>query len=109
MAHYRPPSYSDFVRDVAANHNVGDGEPPAGLEHAKSFEQHAVLVRGEIDHAIGNDDIHGIIRQRNVLDLAAKEFHVLDAGLALVLLRQRQHFVCHVQAIGLSRGADASG
>ena len=44
-----------------------------------------------------------------MLDLALQEFHVGRARLALVVARQRQHLVGHVQAVGAARGADALG
>ena len=40
------------------------------------------------------------------LDLALEELDVVDAGLALVLARQRQHLVGHVEPVGLAGGAD---
>ena len=50
-----------------------------------------------------------IVGQRDVLDFAFEKFDVLNAALALVLARERQHFVGHVEAVGLAGGADAAG
>ena len=44
-----------------------------------------------------------------LLDLALEELDVLDAGLLLVLAREREHLVGHVEPIGLAGGADAAG
>ena len=96
-------------RHLAANHDVGDREAAAGLEHAEGFAQHAILVGREIDHAVGDDHVDGVVGQRDVLDLALQELDVLDAGLALILSRQRQHLVGHVEAVGLARRTDAPG
>ena len=53
--------------------------PPA--QHAKRFGQHAILVGRKIDHAVGNDHVHRVIGQRNVLDLALEELDVLAPAL----------------------------
>jgi hypothetical protein len=75
---------SGFRRD----HHIGDGETAAGLEHAEGFAQDAILVGGEIDDAVGDDDIDRVVGQGDVLDFALEELDVLDAGFALVFARQ---------------------
>lgn len=45
----------------------------------------------------------------NVLNLAPEKFNVIDAGLALVLAGEGQHFISHIQTISLPGGADALG
>ena len=58
-------------RDVVAfDDDVGDGEPAARFQHAKRFRDHAVLVGREVDHAVRDDDVDGVVGQRDVLDLA---------------------------------------
>ena len=47
--------------------HIGDREA-AWFEHAKRFLEHAVLVTRKVDHAVGDDDVHRSIRQRDVLD-----------------------------------------
>ena len=81
---------------------------PPGFRHAKGFAQHPVLVGRKIDDAIGDDHVDGVVGQRNVFDLALQELDVLDAGLALVLVGQRQHFVGHVETVGFAGGPDAA-
>ena len=49
-------------------------------------------------------DVHGVVRQRYVLDLASQELHVLQAALGLVLFRQRQHLVRHIETVSLAGG-----
>ena len=92
-------------RDLASHHDVRDREAPARLEHAERLGQHAVLVGREVDHAVRDDDVDRVVGQRNVLDLALQELDVLQAGLPLVLARQRQHLVRHVEPVGLARRA----
>ena len=82
---------------------------PPGSQHAEGFAQHAVLVGGEIDDAVGDDDVDGVVGQRDVLDFALQELDVVDAGLALVFAGKREHVVGHVEAVGFAGRADAPG
>ena len=95
--------------NLAARDHVGNGEAPAGLQHAEGLAQDAVLVRRQVDHAVGNDHVHRVVGQRDVLDLALQELDVLDARLPLVLARQGQHLVGHVEAVGLAAGRNPPG
>ncbi len=45
----------------------------------------------------------------NIFDFALQEFDVGGAGFLLVRVGERQHFVGHVEAVGLAGGADAAG
>ena len=47
-------------------------------------------------------DVDRLVRQRDVLDLALQELDVLGPRLPLVLARQRQHLVRHVEAVSLA-------
>jgi hypothetical protein len=49
------------------------------------------------------------VGERDAFDLALEELHVQCAGSFLVLPRDGQHLVGHVEAVGLARGADALG
>ena len=107
------PTHSSMLWRTASgtsprDHHVGDGEAAAGPQHAEGLAQDAVLVGGEIDDAVGDDDVDGVVGQRNVLDLALEELDVGGAGLALVFARQGEHVVGHVEAVGLARGPDAA-
>src|ERR1700694_604603 len=42
-----------FRRHLAARDHVGNSELSARFQHAERLAQHAVLVRGKIDHAVG--------------------------------------------------------
>lgn len=39
-------------------HDIRQIEPPAGLEGADNLGEDPVLVRTEVDHAVGDNDIH---------------------------------------------------
>ena len=92
----------------AARDDVGDGEPSARLQHPERLAEHAILVGGQVDDAIGDDDVDRVVGQRDGLDLALEELDVVGARLALVVARQRQHLVGHVEAVGLALRADAA-
>ena len=82
---------------------------PPGFKTRNVFANDFVLVGGEIDDAIGDDDVDGIVGKGNVLDFAFQEFDVFDAGLLLILVRQSQHFVGHIETVGFAGWADAPG
>ena len=91
---------------VGVGDHVGDGEPPAGPEHTGGLAKHLRLVAREVDHAVGDHDVDGVVGQRDRLDLTAQELDVLDAGLALVGAGELEHLVGHVEAVGLAARAD---
>jgi hypothetical protein len=68
---------------------------PPGLS-AEGLAQHGVLVRPEVDHAVGDQDIGRVIGQGDLLDRALQEPDVLGAGLLPVALGRREHLVGHV-------------
>src|SRR5438093_6094275 len=100
---------ANFGLDFAAGDDVGDGEAATGLEDSEGFAQDLSFVGREIDHAVGDDYVHGVVGQRDVLDLALEKFHVFGSRFALVLVCQGKHFVGHVEAIGFAGSADTAG
>ena len=100
---------ADHGRHLAPYHDVRDGEPAAGLQDAERLGEHAVLVGRQVDDAVRDDHVHGVVGQRDGLDLALEELDVAHAGLALVLARQGEHLVGHVEAVRLAGGPDAPG
>ena len=100
---HAPP---DIRGDLTADHDVGHREPAARLQHTKRFAQHCVLVTRQVDHAVRDDHVDRIVGERDVLDRPFQELYVGCAGLALVLARQREHLVGHVETEGLPRRAD---
>ncbi len=94
---------------MAARDDVGDGEAAAGAEDAEGFGEDAVLVGGEVDDAVGDDDVDGVVREGDVLDLSLEELDVGEAGLELVLAGEGEHLVGHVEAVGKTGSPDAAG
>ena len=100
---------ADLGRHFAFRDHIGYGQAAAGFQHAESLREHPVFVGGKVDDAVRDDDVHGVVRKRDVLNLPLQELHVRHPGLALVRFREGEHLVGHIQAIGLARGADAPG
>jgi hypothetical protein len=50
-----------------------------------------------------------VLSGRGMLSMAFQEFDVLRAGLALVFVGQREHFVGHVEAVGFAGWPHAPG
>ena len=90
------------IGNFSANHDIGNGKTAAGLQHAKRLAQDAVLVGGEVDDAVGDDDVDGVVRKRDILDLAFEELDVVSGHLALIFPRERQHLIRHVEPVGLA-------
>src|SRR5437870_133270 len=96
-------------RHVPSNHNIRHGEPAAWFENAEGLAQHLALVGREVDHAVRDDHVHRRIRERDVLDFPLQELDVRDSRLPLVLARQAEHLLGHVEAVGFSGPAHALG
>ena len=82
---------------------------PPGLRTRAASRKTGGLVAGEVDDAVGDDHVDRVVGERDVLDRALEELDVLDPGLALVLPRQLEHLVGHVEAVGLAGRADPPG
>src|SRR5437899_2778666 len=93
---------ADLRKHLAPYNDVRDGETASGLEDTKGFTQDTILIGGEINYAVGNDDIDGVVGQGDVFDLTFEKLDVFNSGLALVFASKGQHFVRHVQAVGLA-------
>src|SRR5215469_466539 len=100
---------ANFGGKVAADQHIRYRQTSAGLKDAKRFGEDAVFVAGEIDDAVRNDHVDGVVGERDVFDRALEEFNILNTGLFLILAGQREHFVGQVQAIGFPGEADAFG
>ena len=48
---------------LALGDNVGDGEAAARLEHPEGLAQQACLVSSEVDHAVGDHNVDGVVGQ----------------------------------------------
>ena len=97
-----------FIRQLAEQDDVAHREASAGLQHPERLREHLALVAGQVDHAVADDHVDGVRRQRDGLDVSLEEFDVRRARFRFVLHRERQHFVRHVQAICFAARPDAS-
>jgi hypothetical protein len=91
---------------MGENASHGEGGDRGGISTEKTSS--SFLTR-RVDDAVRDDDIHRVIRQGDVLDFSLEKLDILRPGLALVLPRQRQHLVGHVESVGFARGADSFG
>ena len=80
---------------------------PPGFKTRNASRNTRSLSRGQVDDAIGDDHIDRVVGQGDVFDFAFQKLHILDAGLALVLAGERQHFIGHIEAVGFAGRADA--
>ncbi|SPE28618.1 hypothetical protein SBA3_1470011 [Candidatus Sulfopaludibacter sp. SbA3] len=103
-SHPHQNALPDLGRDFTARHNVGHGEAAAGLENPEGLGENPVLIRRKIDDAVRDDDVHGVVGEWDVLDFAFQKLDVADAGLALVFVRESQHFIGHIQTVRFSGG-----
>src|SRR4051794_17084324 len=97
------------VVHVGVGDDVGDREAAAGAQDTGGLAQHPGLVGGEVDDAVGDDDVHRVVRERDVLDVALDELDIVDAGLGGVPVGEGEHLVGHVQADRAAGGPDAAG
>ena len=97
------------LRQGAAKCNVGDSQPPSGLEHPERLAQHRILVRGKVHHAVGDHDVNCPVAKRDVLDRALEELDIGEARLRLILPGEIQHLRGHVQPVGHAGRPDATG
>ena len=93
---------------VGIGHDVADGESSPWPQDAGGLEEDPALVRGEVDHAVGDDHVDRRVVQGNVLDLAFEELDILGVRLGRVVAGQGEHLVGHVEAVGPSAGAHSS-
>src|SRR5579875_980354 len=98
---------ANFGRHITPHDYIRYRETAPGLEHTKSFLNDAVLIGRQVNHAIGNHSVDGVVWQGDTLNFAFEKFDILNTSLALIFTRQSEHFIGHVEAIGLPRGTDA--
>ena len=80
---------------------------PPGLRTRNASREHAVLVGGEVDDAVGDDDVDGVVGKRNASISPLRNSTFVDACLPLVFAREGEHFVGHVEAVGFAGGTYA--
>ena len=98
---------ANLRRHLATSDYVGHGKAPARLQDPKGLPENTVFVCRKVDDAVRNDDIHRVVGQRDVLNFTFQELDIFDSSLALVFIREREHFVGHVETVGFAGGADS--
>ena len=96
-------------REPILGDDVGHAHPTTRSEHAGDLAEDGRLVRGQVDHAVADDDVDRRGGQRDRLDLPADELDVRRPGLGRVPLGQREHLVGHVEPDTLAGRADPLG
>jgi hypothetical protein len=66
-----------------------------------------LLVRRQIDHAIGDHDVDRVRGEGDVFDVPLQELDVRHAGLLAVPDREGEHLLGHVESVDLPGGPDA--
>ena len=85
--------------------DVGDRQPTSRPQDSEYFAEHPILVDRQVDDAVGDDDINGLVGERDALDLPLEELHVRGPGLASVASGQLQHLIGHVQPVDMAAQA----
>ena len=93
-------------RQAVLGHDVGDAHAAAGPQDAGDLAEHRRLVGRQVDHAVADDDVDRLGRERDGLDVALEELDVGRAGLGGVALGEGEHLVGHVEADRAARGPD---
>ena len=106
---WRPRSArSAWLRWSSARMSETPNRPP-GRSTRELSARTAALLPDRVDHAVGDDHVDRFAGQRDRFDMAVEEFGVGGAGLGGVVPGEVQHLVGHVQAVGLTGGADPAG
>ena len=87
--------------------DIADRKAAAGREHAERFATHLLLVRRQVDDAVGQDHVDRGVGDGQVLDLAETELDVVRAHALLGGPRALQHLGRHVDADHAAGGADS--
>ena len=74
--HSRAGSACSFGRQRRLVDHIRDRQPAARLQHAKRLAEHLRLVRHQIDHAVREDHVGGVVGDRQMLELAKAELDI---------------------------------
>ena len=107
---------ADLFGYAAIGEDVGEVELSAVGEHAPDFVEDGLLVGGEVDNAVGDDDVDGAVLDAELvecLDVALLELDVvitpLLGHLGVVCLGDGELIGVHVDADDLAGRADELG
>src|SRR5207237_10240184 len=76
--------------------DIGDGEPATRLQHTERLAEYLRLVRDQVDYAVGQNDVGGIVGDRQMFELAQAKLDIGGVDPGSVFARLFQHLVCHV-------------
>ena len=85
--------------------HVGHREATSRHQHPCGLAQDRALVPGQVDHAVRDHHVDGLVWQRDLLDVALHELDVLDARVGGVGAGELEHLVGHVEADRPARSA----
>ena len=94
---------------VGVGDHVRDREPAAGAQHPGGFGDHLGLVAGEVDHAVGDDHVDALVRERQLLEVALDELDVLTPACAALARASSSISSVMSSPIALPVGRDAPG
>ena len=108
-AHVGPPLGPLVRTQVVVGDDVADPDSAACPEDPGHLPEDRRLVGSQVDHAVADDNVDRLSRQRDRLDLALEELDVGRAGFGRVAPSQGQHLVGHVQAERSTGRPDPAG
>ena len=73
-------------------------QPAAGPQHARRLLDRARAVVEEVQHLVDDDGVEGILRQREVVDVALPHAAMLEPGAVEPRARERQHVERQIEA-----------
>ena len=77
---------------------IDDQQPAARPQHARRLADGARAVVEEVQHLVDDDDVEGIPRQRQIVDVALAHAAMLQAGAVEPRARERQHVERQIEA-----------
>ena len=77
---------------------VDHQQPPARPQHARRLADGAAAVVEEVQHLMQDDDVEGIVGERQVVDVALAHAAMLQARALQPVARQQQHVERQIEA-----------
>jgi len=89
--------------------DIRDRETPARLQRAERLAKNLRLVRHQINDAVREDHVGGVVGDGQMLELTQSELDIARVDPGRVLSRFLEHLVRHVDANHMARHADLAG
>ncbi len=99
---------AQLLRKVLDNH-VRDEHAAAGFQDAGDLGEDAILLRREVNHAIGDDPVDRPVLHRELLDEALADLGIVEPRLCDAGPCAVEHLGGHVDADDAARRADPTG